>query len=85
MIHRNLLQELGSLPAQTRKKVSEMVDKFHRDSKAPSLHLEPYNEAVDDKVRSVRVDQAYRAIVIAPKQGDTYLLMHVDHHDSAYR
>ena len=85
MIHRNLLQELGSLPAQTRKKVSEMVDKFHRDSKAPSLHLEPYIEAVDDKVRSVRVDQAYRAIVIAPKQGDTYLLMHVGHHDSAYR
>jgi mRNA-degrading endonuclease RelE of RelBE toxin-antitoxin system len=85
MIHRNLLQELGSLPAQTRKKVSEMVDKFQRDSKAPALHLEPYKEAVDDKVRSVRVDQAYRAIVIAPKQGDTYLLMHVDHHDSAYQ
>jgi len=85
MIHRNLLKVLGSLPAPTRKKVSEMVDKFHRDSKAPSLHLEPYSEAVDDKVRSVRVDQAYRAIVIAPKQGDTYLLMHVDHHDSAYR
>lgn len=85
MIHRNLLQELGSLPAATRKKVSEMVDKFHRDSKAPSLHLEPYKEAVDDKVRSVRVDQAYRAIVIAPKQGDTYLLMHVANHDDAYR
>lgn len=85
MIHRNLLQELGTLPAQTRKKVSEMVDKFQRDSRSPALHLEPYTEAVDDKVRSVRVDQAYRAIVIAPKQGDTYLLMHVDHHDSAYR
>lgn len=85
MIHRNLLKDLGSLPAATRKKVSEMVDKFHRDSKTPALHLEPYNEAVDGKVRSARVDEAYRAIVIAPTQGDTYLLMHVDHHDKAYR
>jgi hypothetical protein len=31
------------------------------------------------------VDDTYRAIVIAPTQGDTYLLMHVDHHDKAYR
>jgi hypothetical protein len=85
MIHRNLLQELGRLPAATRKKVTEMVDKFHRDSKAPALHLEPYNAAVDSKVRSVRVDQSFRAIVIAPEQGDTYLLMHVANHDDAYR
>ena len=66
MIHRNLLKDLGSLPAATRKKVSEMVDKFHRDSKTPALHLEPYNEAVDGKVRSARVDEAYRAIVKSP-------------------
>jgi superfamily I DNA/RNA helicase/mRNA-degrading endonuclease RelE of RelBE toxin-antitoxin system len=85
MIHRNLLKDLGSLPAATRKKVSEMVDKFHRDSKTPALHLEPYIEAVDSKVRSARVGDDYRAIVIAPTQGDTYLLMHVDHHDKAYR
>jgi mRNA-degrading endonuclease RelE of RelBE toxin-antitoxin system len=85
MIHRNLLKELGSLPAATRKKVSEMVDKFHRDSKTPALNLEHYHEAVDSKVRSARVDNTYRAIVIAPTQGDTYLLMHVDHHDKAYR
>ena len=85
MIHRNLLKDLGSLPAATRKKVSEMVDKFQRDSKTPALHLERYNEAVDGKVRSARVDDTYRAIVIAPTQGDTYLLMHVDHHDKAYR
>ncbi len=85
MIHRNLLKDLGALPASTRKKVSEMVDKFQRDSKTPALHLEHFNEAVDGKVRSVRVDDAYRAIVIAPTQGETYLLMHVDHHDKAYR
>lgn len=85
MIHRDFLKQLGSLPVSTQKKVSDFIEKFHTDSKSSAMHLEHYTEAVDRKVRSARVDQAYRAIVIAPEQGDTFLLMHVDHHDKAYR
>lgn len=85
MIHRDLLKQLGALPVATRKKVSDLIEKFHDNSKSAALHLEPYSDAIDRKVRSARVDQAYRAIVIAPEQGDTFLLMYVDHHDKAYR
>ncbi len=49
------------------------------------LHLEPVTGARDPKVRSARVGGDYRTIIIAPEQGDTYLLVYVAHHDEAYR
>ena len=39
----------------------------------------------DPKVRGVKkLPDGYRAIVIAPDKGDTYLLVHIDAHDKAY-
>lgn len=85
MIHRDLLKSLGGLPTKVQKKISELVKKFQDDSTQASIHLEPLAGAVDKKVRSARVGQEYRAIVVAPDQGDTFLLMHVGHHDKAYQ
>ena len=47
--------------------------------------MEKIAGATDDKVRSARVGDDWRAIVIAPEKGNTFLLMHIDHHDEAYR
>lgn len=85
MMSRDVLKEFGSLPVKVQRKVFEFVRKFQEDSTQSSIHLEPYAEAVDQKVRSARIGDDYRAIVIAPEQGDNFLLMHVDHHDEAYR
>jgi len=85
MLHRDVLTEFGSLPAKVQKKVSELIRKFQEDSKQASIHLEKVERVVDDKVRSARLGDDWRAIVIAPQQGETFLLMHVDHHDEAYR
>lgn len=85
MLHRDVLKEFGRLPAKVQKKVSELIRKFQEDSTQASINLEKIEQAVDDKVRSARVGDDWRAIVIAPQQGDTFLLMHVDHHDEAYR
>lgn len=85
MLHRDVLKDFGRLPAKVQKKVFELIRKFQEDSTQASIHLEKLEQTVDDKVRSVRVGDDWRAIVIAPQQGDTFLLMHVDHHDEAYR
>lgn len=85
MMSRDVLKDFGGLPVKVQKKVFEFVRKFQEDSTQSSIHLEPYAEAVDPKVRSARIGDDYRAIVIAPERGDNYLLMHVDHHDEAYR
>ena len=85
MLHREVLKTFGGLPSKVQKKVYELIRKFDDDSTQAGIHLEPYREARDPKVRSARVGDDYRAIVIAPEQGDTFLLMYVDHHDEAYR
>ncbi|MBU2648706.1 AAA family ATPase [bacterium] len=85
MVHRELFKTFGRLPSKVQKKVYELMKKFEEDSIQASLHLEKVNNVKDKKVRSARVGDDYRAIIIAPEQGDTYLLMYVDHHDEAYR
>ena len=85
MLHRDVLKNFGKLPAKVQKKVYELTYKFESDSTQASIHLEPITAAKDKKVRSARVGLDYRAIVIAPEKGDTYLLMHIDHHDEAYQ
>ena len=85
MLHRDVLKTFGRLPSKVQKKIYELIRKFEEDSTQTSINLEHLEAARDPKVRSARVGDDYRAIVIAPEQGDTYLLMHVDHHDEAYR
>ena len=85
MLHRDVLKHFGKLPTKVQKKVYELTYKFESDSTQSSIHLERVEAVKDKKVRSARVGLDYRAIVIAPEKGDTYLLMHIDHHDEAYQ
>jgi mRNA-degrading endonuclease RelE of RelBE toxin-antitoxin system len=86
MLHRELIKQFKRLPAKVLNKTYELIRKFEEDSKQASLHLEPLVPMVrDKKVRSARLGDDYRAIVIAPEKGDTFLLMHIDHHDKAYK
>ncbi|MFM8444627.1 MAG: UvrD-helicase domain-containing protein [Methylococcus sp.] len=85
MMSRDVLKDFGGLPVKVQRKVFEFVRKFQDDSTQASLHLEPCLGALDSKVRSARIGDDYRAIVIAPEKGDNFLLMYVDHHDEAYR
>lgn len=73
------------LPASIQKKASSFVEKFQRDPTSNAINYEKIERARDPKVRSVRVDQSYRAIVVAPQQGNIYMLVWVDKHDEAYR
>src|SRR5262249_46349873 len=46
-------------------------------------HYEKLHAARDDKVRTVRIDQKYRAVILHPDEGDVYVLAWVDNHDEA--
>lgn len=83
-LSREFLTAYSRLPKGIQKKVREFTEKFQQDPTQPGLNFERIQVA-DDKVRSVRIDQAYRAIVIHPPRGDVYLCVWVDHHDEAYQ
>ena len=46
------------------------------------MNYEKINDAYDKNMRSVRIDDTYRAIVM--RDDNVFLLLWVDHHDEAY-
>ncbi len=86
MVHRNILKNFSKLPGKVQKRVAELIDEFQKDPHSPAIGMHPLQGTMlDPKVRGVtKLPDGYRAIVIAPEQGDTYLLVHIDSHDRAY-
>lgn len=81
-IARDFMPEYASLDRGVRRKVDELFPKFEEHTFA-GLHLEKLGAARDHRTRTIRVDDNYRGIVMAPDQGDTFLLVHVLKHSEA--
>lgn len=82
---KDFLEAYSKLPRKIQKKVREFTEKFQKDPTQPGLNFERIEGAKDSKVRSVRVDQSHRAIIVHPPKGDVYLCVWVDNHDQAYQ
>lgn len=80
---RDFWDAYAKLPKSQRKNVWKFYERFQEDPTAASINYEPLHQMRDKNVRSVRIDQTYRAIVIHPPKDDVYLLVWVDHHDEA--
>jgi len=80
----DFLDAFADIPKSQQSKVRRFLTKFRRDPTASGINYEKIQGARDDKLRSVRIDQAYRGIVMKPEAGNVYMLMWVDHHDDAY-
>ncbi|MFG1956936.1 UvrD-helicase domain-containing protein [Nonomuraea sp. NPDC049028] len=83
-IDRGFFFEFGKLEKPVQEKVYEVFGKFAQATHA-GLHLEKVNNARDDRMRTIRIDQFWRGVVLAPESGDTYLLLKVLPHDDAYQ
>lgn len=59
--------------------------RFQSDPTSAAINYEKIQKARDPNLRSVRIDQDWRGIVFKPVQDDVYVLLHVAHHDDAYR
>lgn len=77
------LDAFARLPRAQQKKVREFTEKFRANPKSAAINYEKIHAVKDDKVRTVRIDKQYRAVVLHPDEGDVYLLVWVDNHDEA--
>lgn len=80
----SFLKSLMALPEKAMKKTRETITKFQHDPTSPGLNYEKIQSVKDERLRSIRVDQNYRCIVLKSDKGDTYILLWVDSHDEAY-
>ncbi len=81
----DFLKALDALPKSQKSKVHAFIDKFKENPRSSGINYEKIQAFKDPKLRSVRIDQAYRAIVLKPDRGNVYVLLWVDHHDKAYQ
>ncbi len=82
-ITKTYLQSLYRLPKDIQKKANETLEKFRFNCDDASLNYEKIKRMRDDKVRTIRVTQKYRCIVISPDDGNNYIFVYVDNHDEA--
>lgn len=83
-ISEDFLTAFAKLPKAQQSKVTDFISKFRAAPTAPGINYEKLSGLKDQKICSVRIDLAYRAIVVREKETGTYLLLWVDHHDEAY-
>lgn len=74
----------AQIPKKQQAKVLEFVNKFRTNPMSSGINYEKINGAKDKNLRSVRIDNTYRGIIMKPESGNVYLLLWVDHHDNAY-
>lgn len=83
-ISTDFLTSFAQLPKVQQGKVNKFISNFQKDPMSSSINYEKIITALDPNMRSVRIDQAYRGIVLKPKEGKVFMLLWVDHHDQAY-
>ncbi len=79
----DFLEAYAQIPRQQQKKVRAFMEKFKADPKASAINYEKIHGVKDERVRTVRIDQKYRAVVLHPTDGSVYVLVWVDNHDEA--
>src|ERR1035437_4714742 len=67
------------------KQVREFIERFRERPDSPGINYELIQSAKGKDLYSVRINQAYRAVVFHPSSSSVYVLSWVDHHDEAYR
>ena len=80
----DFLQAYSDVPRGQQKKVREFFELFQQNPHLPGFNYEAIESARDKRLFSVRINQAYRAIIFHPSGSDVYMLAWVDHHDDAY-
>ena len=75
----------SKLEPSLKKKAYAFLEKLGEDDTSPGLHIEPISHSADDKVRTGRVDQFYRAVLFrVPGKGEPmYVFYGIWPHDEA--
>lgn len=81
----DFLLAFSNVQKSQQKQVREFIERFRERPDAPGLNFEMIQSAKGKNLYSVRINQAYRAIVFHPSNSQVFVLSWVDHHDEAYR
>src|SRR3974390_2778822 len=75
----------SKLEPSLRRKAYAFLEKLGEDGTSPGLHIEPIANSTDNKVRTGRVDQSYRAVLFRiPGRGEPAYVFHgIWPHDEA--
>src|SRR5271166_6139179 len=68
------LDGYAHIPASQQKKVREFLKKFRDDPTSNAINYESLKGHRNSHVRTVRIDQKYRAVVLHPDEGNVYVL-----------
>lgn len=79
----DFLEAMSNIPKIKQKKVWEFAEKYTENPDSPGINYEKLRNVRDSKIRTVRIDLEYRAVVLHPPQGNVYTVVWVDHHDEA--
>ncbi|HAB38926.1 MAG TPA: DNA helicase [Rhodobacteraceae bacterium] len=77
------MRSLKKLPDRVSAKFLEMMTRYMSNPSGNGLNLESVQGAGDRGIKSVRIDQGYRAIGF--ESGKDIMFIHVNEHDKAYR
>lgn len=77
------LEGFARIPRSQQKKVNGFIRKFRADPTSAAINYEKIQNFADKNLRTVRIGDDYRAIVLRPEQGNVFVLLWVDHHDEA--
>ena len=83
-ISADFFNAFADLPKSKQGKVMEFMSKFRSNPMTPGMNYEKIHDAYDPNMRSVRIDDTYRAIIRQEEGSNVMLLLWVDHHDEAY-
>ncbi|GIF44259.1 UvrD-helicase domain-containing protein [Actinoplanes xinjiangensis] len=81
-IAKDFLADYAKLQKPVQKAVDAAIEKFSQHTHA-GLHLEKLAKSKDSRIRTIRVTDFYRGVVLAPDTGDEFLLLTVLPHDDA--
>lgn len=78
------MEQTQKLPKHIASKVTDMLEKIRKYGELASLHIEPLHGMKNSQVRTARVDQTYRAVLLADSADQRHFVaVWVDHHDKA--
>ena len=80
----DFLEAYARLPKPQQRGARALISKFNAEATLTGLNYEPIKNARHANMRSLRIDQGYRAIVLKPESGNVYVLLWADKHDVAY-
>jgi mRNA-degrading endonuclease RelE of RelBE toxin-antitoxin system len=82
-IAKSFLSDYAKLQKPVQALVESAMAKFE-DHTFAGVHLEKVRNSRDSRLRTIRIDDFWRGIVLVPDSGDTYCLLTVLPHDKAY-